>query len=282
MATRRKLKWTEFVPLFLAKEERKPEDTFIICVNRQELSKERLDELIGQCNAHLQCESTLSWGSCYAGDVFELQWQHKDLAYPVMDFLLRNGLKLFTQTRMCVNIDPLDLKPGETCTPEWLERTIATTTRSEIERATAEGLVKDRWRAVDNVCGYYSYVYSHEASWLTEEGRALVRWIVAQNKLNADSSDEEVAVATPLAVKPPVAEEEDAVAEPPAKKPRLDHEDEDNECVICMDKKPDTLVLPCMNCVVCRACSEQLKTTGDARVCVKCRRPIDSVEQDAC
>ena len=293
-ATKRKLKWTEFVPLV----KKGPEDTFIVCVDRQGgLSSERLHELVAKCNAHLKVDGVLRWGSCYAGDVFELPWKHKDLAYPVMDFLLREGLSLFTQTRMCVYIRPQELKPGETCTPEWLDRTTAATLRGDIEKLVSDGVLRDHYHAIDLICGRDAQVCSHESSWLTEEGRAFVRWVVSHHKLNADSSDEEVSVVTPVskiadadASEPPTKkrrlgddEGEDADAsERPTKKRRLSDDEGEDECVICLDKKPDTLVLPCMHCVVCHTCSEKLKKTADARVCVKCRRPLDSIEQNEC
>jgi len=48
-------------------------------------------------------------------------------------------------------------------------------------------------------------------------------------------------------------------------------------CMICLDHVPDTMVLPCEHRVVCETCSEGLKNTNDARICVKCRQPITKV-----
>lgn len=280
--TRRKLKWTEFLARdSFASAPRKPEDTFIVCVTRQEKTHEEFDALVAQCNDHLGRGQVLQWSCNYAGYYFTLQWQHRALAYPVMDFLLRQGMPVFTQTRMCVNLSPADLKEGDTCTPEWVDRTTAISMRKVIETYLALRGLQNQWSAIDTICGSYGQVYSHESSWLTEEGRALVRWIVAKNKLNADSSDEETLTPREPALDHP--REVDAADEPPAKAPRLtegEGEDDDNTCLICMDQKPDTLVLPCMHSVVCRACSAKLQQTGDARTCVKCRRPIENVMQD--
>lgn len=52
---------------------------------------------------------------------------------------------------------------------------------------------------------------------------------------------------------------------------------EPDECLVCWESKPDTIVLPCMHSVVCRACSDRLKTTADRDTCVRCRRPIEIV-----
>lgn len=51
-------------------------------------------------------------------------------------------------------------------------------------------------------------------------------------------------------------------------------------CCICMVEPADTMVLPCMHQVVCADCSRELKNTRDAHICVRCRRPINSVLKD--
>lgn len=50
-------------------------------------------------------------------------------------------------------------------------------------------------------------------------------------------------------------------------------------CMICMEAMPDTVVHPCLHCVVCHACSVRLRRTADARVCVACRRAISHVDE---
>lgn len=51
-------------------------------------------------------------------------------------------------------------------------------------------------------------------------------------------------------------------------------------CMICLTDPPQTIVLPCGHCVCCRACSELLKKTNDKHVCIRCRRPIESILSD--
>lgn len=58
---------------------------------------------------------------------------------------------------------------------------------------------------------------------------------------------------------------------------RVEESVEDEECMICMDNVADTMVLPCEHCVVCKTCSIRLRSTNDAEICVKCRRPITHV-----
>lgn len=90
----------------------------------------------------------------------------------------------------------------------------------------------------------------------------------------------------PLPAEPVAAEE----AEPSAKVRRVDsessssaqREDEEAEeflCMVCMAEPPDTIVHPCMHCVVCRACSVKLRASNDARVCLRCRQRIERVDE---
>lgn len=53
----------------------------------------------------------------------------------------------------------------------------------------------------------------------------------------------------------------------------------EEDCMICLDKKADTVVVPCMHRVVCASCSESLKATNDAHICCQCRKPIDGVRK---
>ncbi len=57
-------------------------------------------------------------------------------------------------------------------------------------------------------------------------------------------------------------------------------EKEDNICMICLDNKADTMVLPCNHIVVCKVCSNNLQKTPDNKICVQCRRPISEVMWD--
>lgn len=54
-------------------------------------------------------------------------------------------------------------------------------------------------------------------------------------------------------------------------------EEEEQECMICLDKPASTLVLPCEHRVVCDDCSRGLRNTPDNTICVRCRRRITHV-----
>jgi formylmethanofuran dehydrogenase subunit E len=49
------------------------------------------------------------------------------------------------------------------------------------------------------------------------------------------------------------------------------------ECVICLEREANTMVLPCEHAVVCKACSDLLKNTPNQHLCVYCRQKIDHV-----
>lgn len=64
------------------------------------------------------------------------------------------------------------------------------------------------------------------------------------------------------------------------KKEEVKRDDDDGmpeDCTVCLDAKPNTLVLPCMHQVVCSKCSAKLSKTADAKTCVKCRTPITEI-----
>ena len=51
-----------------------------------------------------------------------------------------------------------------------------------------------------------------------------------------------------------------------------------DECMVCFNAEPNTIVRPCGHQVVCAACSPQLIGTIDEKICLQCRRPISSIE----
>lgn len=57
------------------------------------------------------------------------------------------------------------------------------------------------------------------------------------------------------------------------------HEDEtdDDACLICEYRKPDTTVMPCLHRVVCQVCSPLLEQTADAKTCCRCRNQITGI-----
>lgn len=64
---------------------------------------------------------------------------------------------------------------------------------------------------------------------------------------------------------------------PPAPEGGGGNDEEEPLCLVCMEKAPNTLVLPCQHCVVCDKCSPKLDVTADKATCMQCRRPITDV-----
>jgi hypothetical protein len=48
-------------------------------------------------------------------------------------------------------------------------------------------------------------------------------------------------------------------------------------CMICMEKEPESMVLPCEHSVVCRDCSLKLRDTNNKNKCIKCRVEITHI-----
>jgi len=309
-APRRKLKWTEFVNINRCG----PDDLFIVCLPRYRFEtpmdydsdKERavIDAMVTAFNAHTPIGLVRS--SSYAGDTLEMPWKQRAHAYEVMNAALQAGLGIFTQNRMPINILPSDLPAGQVLTPELMERLYAATVMREIEKQVDYLTVRPfrpvemrLAHAIDLVCGSNKTVFSHAASWITDEGRALVAYIhenIKTRDFAGTSSDEEVAVDTPPFIVIPDADEkggnkEDPIAimdekdatEPPTKKRRLNDEasaERDTQCVVCMDARANTLTLPCMHMCVCRACSAKLKGTPTEKRCLHCNKGITGVLAD--
>ena len=53
------------------------------------------------------------------------------------------------------------------------------------------------------------------------------------------------------------------------------------ECIICMEKSPSTVVLPCKHKVVCIQCSDELEKKGDfKKKCIVCQAKIEKIIYD--
>lgn len=57
-------------------------------------------------------------------------------------------------------------------------------------------------------------------------------------------------------------------------------EDEDNVCIVCEARRPNTTVHPCLCCVVCKECSIVSKDKPWKGTCMGCQRDITSIEYD--
>jgi hypothetical protein len=54
-------------------------------------------------------------------------------------------------------------------------------------------------------------------------------------------------------------------------------EKEEHElCMVCLEREPNTMVLPCEHTVCCKQCSIQLEKTSNSLKCIKCRQHIEN------
>ena len=61
-------------------------------------------------------------------------------------------------------------------------------------------------------------------------------------------------------------------------KPNFVEDNLDEEfCMVCLEVEPDTMVLPCEHRVACKSCSIKLRETPNAKICIKCRQPIQYI-----
>lgn len=119
----------------------------------------------------------------------------------------------------------------------------------------------------------------HEGMWCTDEMRANIRRLVAARKIPAYKVDpgdvwEFGDVVDTRLDWPHVPSSAQLNSVPAA---RVVPVVSASECMICLDKAPSTIVLPCEHVVVCTPCSIQLRNTPDRAICVQCRRPISDV-----
>jgi len=66
------------------------------------------------------------------------------------------------------------------------------------------------------------------------------------------------------------------VVAPPA--PAEKEEEEENQCVVCMDSRKSRVLLPCLHQCVCEACAQQLLELGTPS-CPVCRARIERIGQ---
>ena len=125
----------------------------------------------------------------------------------------------------------------------------------------------------------------------TEEGKEFCKWLRQQKHKSPPDYDHEDnyfkwdafksynpgSLMSLEAPQLPEAQEVVEAESPDNKKIKIEEEDHDNICMICLDKEPDTMVLPCEHRIVCKECSIGLRKTNDHHTCVRCRRAITNI-----
>lgn len=197
-------------------------------------------------------------------DYIAMEWKDRRYFFKAMESFLLRGIGVFTQSRLCINL-PLKWYQGEVLTPDVAERMhyLDITDTSQYSNITQEEIVELSCRA---------WPYTHTNSWVSDYGKKIVNLVKKHRYVNEESDDETILceLCDDKKEEIEVKAQEEAV--------------EDEECMICLDRKPDTKVTegtcgsPCQHQVVCSSCSENLTNTPDKNICVRCRRKITGVE----
>jgi hypothetical protein len=205
-------------------------------------------------------------------DYIDMQWKDRRYFWTAMEALLMHGIAVMPQCRLAGKwFDAIDLiRPWSPVTAEESLVRKMRRARAESDAHALPGRPSS-W-IIEAQRG--SFPLWQPNAWHTPAGRAWVAELrrAAHKAEEPSSSDEEadveqlddVPAPPPMIIVAPV---------PSPGEPAV-------VCVVCLDKQADTLVLPCQHQVCCRACSDKLKTTADAYLCIVCRQPITEVLAD--
>ena len=50
---------------------------------------------------------------------------------------------------------------------------------------------------------------------------------------------------------------------------------EQDKCIVCLDRRANTLFMPCGHNIVCRSCLTEIEKTANRNTCIMCRAPIE-------
>lgn len=309
----RLLKWTEFVPLVFGGGGVADEDTVVVCLYSKPWSRPGENDasavpeqvvLEARVREALGPSVGVVWADSYAGACVKLARKDLDKAYPLMTLVLEAGYNILSQTRMCVSVTASDFARTTTpLTPASLERLHIAQLCDMLNDTPA--LIASIWTS--------ERPYRYPGSWCTDEGRELVPYLyrlylgqgtpqtsasasTQETPYEPSSDEEEVPLAFPRHPVPAPDATDALTASTPVDDPASsalvvvvsDDEEGGDEpaqdarvrCVCCLDKPADTLVLPCMHSVACRACSQKLRDTPNRVRCIVCRARITQVLED--
>ena len=290
---RRKRKWHDYIP---GKDD-KPDDMQPVCIihegrganyNFHTTAYDRVrptdDELIAWIRDYINDPALgkVEVRDFVGRDYIAMQWKDEKYFWKATEALFRRGIAVNTQCRLTgCWFDPMlmDPLPVSGFTMEYLEKSMAKKYKAKLSESRFSYLPNE-------------VVFTHESSWSTPHGKDLVRFVrQGLKKRSVDecsSSDEETTY-------PPTHGLPMDTPEPPAKKARLEEppstavvvpepavsaeSDTRDDCCICLVNKANTLVMPCGHSIVCSECSDQLKKTPNAKLCVLCRGEISEVLQ---
>ena len=224
---------------------------------RTELSNAVLEQ-IKQDSGAVSLEQVDFIGHCF----LTVHYSDEYLIEKILNQLLKNGISFLTHNKLEIKFDP--------------------NIHDEYSREIEESLAIQEMRS--NIKNYnYSFrvqlkgkhAYTHPWNWQTNEGKQFsfeLRRLLNCKHLSCNNPQHDY-------------RQWSCFKESQSPKESLEslesHESSEQvetmECMICLDSQANTMVLPCEHCVVCKDCSDKLVFTNDAKICVRCRRPITHV-----
>ncbi len=292
---RSKVKWSDFIrrvdepltsmtPVFLFDENRGSNHdplTFTYTPPRPSY-----EQLVAWIREHVDDPSlgTIECRDFIGRDYIAMQWKDRRHFWKAMEAFLVHGIAISPQCRLTGGW----FRSSDLILP-WLP---ATAEESLIRKMRRDRIESERYDLPGRTSSWVSICEGNfplwqPNAWHTAAGR---EWVVelrraAHKRDEPSSSDEELDVRrledvediAPVLL--PVAAEDPSGSQPAVVVPAA--VDEDVICVVCLEKPADTLVLPCQHQVCCKACSDKLKTTPNAHICVVCRQPITDVLADS-
>ena len=207
--------------------------------------------------------STLREDDWLGNTFLKIHWTEYPFIDTVLTTLLEEGISFSTFTK---GVKPVFKPEDKVFSRELLEEKVI----NEFNKAL--NMFSEDTQEVYKRCGYNNICIAHEWCWRTDKGKQFCRDLrkkLGKNEICTNSKYDYT--------KWPRFQNYDPVTLMSIEPPTQPDPEEDIECMICFTNRPDTMVLPCEHVVVCKECSDQLKHTNDARICVRCRRHITHV-----
>lgn len=217
----------------------------------------------------------------------KLSWNHL-VHYPaVVNWLLFNKIPVQINIKFGIRLTPdeffrlelLDAKLGETYM-KYSEDVLKVQLRTRIGRS----LQSKHWWISDEGKKFYSwmmeFIKKHK---IPEQCSVDIDDDGDDNDLwNSPEVDEAWLALTCRRLHPEAVDLEPQKPREPTK-PAEDPTDHEDLCLVCFSNPPQTLVLPCGHCVVCKGCSDKLAKSDSAYnlKCIQCTQPITTILTDA-
>ena len=231
------------------------------CRGTEEMSMTDLEKIIRK---ETGIDSIEIW-STYGGDCLKIDRKDRTQIKRIIDAAMKNPIHLL-QT----SLEPV-YYPGESFSIELSEAKVIPRFREYLSDP------KIRWVLEDK-----SYLYGDERLWKTVEGKDLARAIYEHFPKKRDEMTCPMYLVdlNPFVegIDYPMIASHDRENNPMRAASELMPILKADECMVCFNAEPNTIVRPCGHQIVCAACSPQLIGTIDEKICLLCRRPITAVE----